>query len=282
MNRIAIVTAALAAIATAPAAARAEVPDLVPVQGVLSDGDGLLVTGDHDIVFSLYESDAGGTPLWSEPRVGVHSVTVDEGYFLVYLGEVALLEFESLLDYDELWLGITVDSDSEMTRVRFGSVPFAFEALVCSQVGSLAEGDIQPILTGAASCGEGYYLRGWDDVAGSPICDADQGGTVTITAGSGLTMDGTEISVDTGGIGTSHLASGAVTKDKLDMNDFLLVYQNNQYCELPGSVTTSATCQTRVCQDDEQTYYYTCTGSCWFNYSPSTCSNDVLGYIVEP
>jgi hypothetical protein len=40
-------------------------------------------------------------------------------------------------------------------------------------VGSLEEGNIQPMLSGANACPTDYYLRGWDTGLGQPICALD-------------------------------------------------------------------------------------------------------------
>src|SRR5690606_37335833 len=50
------------------------------------------------------------------------------GLFSVYLGEVEALDLADLVDAGELWLGVTIEDDVEMERVRIGSVPYAFWA----------------------------------------------------------------------------------------------------------------------------------------------------------
>lgn len=261
-----------------PTGGAADVPDVVPVQGVLSDSFGQLYTGTVDMEFRIYAQQTGGTALWTEVRSGAGAVSVDGGLFTVYLGAVTSLDIGALILQDELWLGMRVGTDAEMNRIRFGTVLFAYEAQVCRQVGGLTETDIQPMLSGANACPVGQYLRGWNATASEPVCHPDQTGSAAYTAGSGLALSGTEFSIAQQGVATSHIQDGAVTRDKIA--DKILVYQNNTYCEQPGAVTQSTTCQTRIC-DTYEGYYYQCNGSCFWNSSPQTCTNTQLGYIIS-
>jgi hypothetical protein len=138
-----VVLAITVLIATLVAAeASAIVPDLLPMQGVLTDELGTPIDGPTDMVFRVYSTETGSTVLWSESYTGSDQVDVVEGFFTIYLGSLTPLNFAALLTYPELWLGVTVGTDAEMARVRIGAVPFAQEAQVCSQVGSLTETDI--------------------------------------------------------------------------------------------------------------------------------------------
>ncbi len=279
---------AVALIVLHSGSARAGVPDLIPVQGVLSDSYGQLYSGTVGMEFRIYDQQSGGTVLWTEIRDELDAVTVDGGMFTVYLGALTTLNLAELITHDQLWLGMRVGDDAEMNRVRIGAVLFAYEAEVCRQVGELTEQEIQPVLSDSAACPEGYYLRGWDAGSGSPICEADQSSPTTYTAGSGLTLDGNEFSVGadaltsshlgSGSVGTDEIQDGAVTKEKI--NDKILVYQNNEYCEDPGTVTQATTCQTRICNSDNN-WYYECDGTClWYN-SSQTCDNNMLGYLIS-
>jgi len=130
---------ALAAALTISTGALAVVPDMIPVQGVLADADEAPVDALVDMTFTLYDAETAGTVLWSDTFL---DVDVDMGFFTVYLGGNTALDFSTLLTNDEIWMGVTVESDPEMTRVPFYTVPFAIEAQVCERVGSLTESDI--------------------------------------------------------------------------------------------------------------------------------------------
>ncbi|MCP4675472.1 MAG: hypothetical protein GY854_08195, partial [Deltaproteobacteria bacterium] len=113
---------------------------------------------------------------WTETQTGV---SVDEGFFSVYLGDETELPVDVLVDAQELWLSMTVGGE-ELSRVQLASVPYALEARMCRQIGDLEEDDVQPILSDDNACEEGTYLRGWNADAGVPICDPDMindGGT---------------------------------------------------------------------------------------------------------
>jgi len=170
--------------------ARAEVPDLIPVQGILTDQFGDTIDGMANMLFAIYDSETGGTLIWSELYNGVNQIDVVDGFFTVYMGTLNTIAFEDFLQYPELWLGITVGLDDEMDRIRLATVPFAEEARFCQQIGDLVADDIQESLD--FTCGGDQFLRGWDP-DGGPICGTDitssgvDGGTITdVYAGTGL------------------------------------------------------------------------------------------------
>jgi hypothetical protein len=107
-------------------AALAEVPHLMNYQGVLTDAGGSPVDSTHDLTFKIYADSAWAAPaLWTEDHTGVD---VDNGVFNVILGTLTPLP-EGLFADGERWIGLTVDSDTEMTpRMRITSVPWALRA----------------------------------------------------------------------------------------------------------------------------------------------------------
>ncbi len=192
----AIATALVITLAFAGSPA-ASVPDLIPVQGILTDSVGNVIDGSANVRFAIYDAATDGTQLWAEIYNGVNQVHFDQGFFTVYLGTINSLYFEDLLATEELWLGVTVALDEEMARVRLAAVPFAQEARFCQQVGTMVQDDIQETLD--FTCGGSQFLRGWDPVNG-PICEtdlqADLGdagltGLVDVHAGTGLMKDAT-------------------------------------------------------------------------------------------
>jgi hypothetical protein len=156
-------------------AAWAMVPDLIPVQGFLTDsGTGDPIDGLTDMQFDIYDAQTSGTLLWSSVyNSTTEQVDVNQGYFSVYLGELtaAPLDFSPMLGEAELWLQLTVSGEA-MDRIRMASTAFSEQAQYCSQIGDMQAGDIQPSL--GAPCDEGSFLRGWDSDANAPICAEDQ------------------------------------------------------------------------------------------------------------
>ena len=68
--------------------AQAAAPQLVPVQGVLTDSTDAPIDATVTAIFSLYTSETGGTALWTETQ----SVLVEDGLFTAYMGDVTTLD----------------------------------------------------------------------------------------------------------------------------------------------------------------------------------------------
>lgn len=92
------------------------------VQGVLRDPLGKTVEdGSYSITLKLYDQNIGGTALWTEVQ---GSVGTSHGVFSIELGSVTSL---SDIPFDtDYWLGITVESDPEMSpRLKILKSPYA-------------------------------------------------------------------------------------------------------------------------------------------------------------
>ncbi|MBN1137144.1 MAG: hypothetical protein JXM73_11190 [Anaerolineae bacterium] len=101
----------------------------ISYQGRLADSSGNPLTGYYNLEFRVYDVPTGGTPLWEEFWTGGNSVAVSDGLFNVMLGSINTGLAAAIEGHDELYLGITVGTDSEMApRVQLGSVPFAMYA----------------------------------------------------------------------------------------------------------------------------------------------------------
>jgi parallel beta-helix repeat protein len=98
----------------------------ISFQGKLVNPDGTNVTdGSYSIVFSIYTVASAGTNIWTETQ----SVTLSNGIFQVNLGSVTALPGSVDFNTDNIYLGIKVGADAEMTpRVQFTAVPQAFNA----------------------------------------------------------------------------------------------------------------------------------------------------------
>jgi len=111
-------------------AAHAVAPPLVPLQGVLTDADGVPLQTTVSMRFSLHTAETGGTELWND----TFSVAIVDGLFAVYLGSQTALPLITFRDQNTLWLEAKVGSDAPMGRVQLGSVPFAGYAEYCGNV----------------------------------------------------------------------------------------------------------------------------------------------------
>ena len=103
--------------AMAGTATAATVTQSITYQGTLTNAAGNPLTGTYSMTFNLYNIASGGSPLATD----THSVTVSNGLF------TTSVSFDSVyFDGQALWLGITVESDSEMTpRQEIRPVPYA-------------------------------------------------------------------------------------------------------------------------------------------------------------
>lgn len=153
--------------ALAARAAHADAPAVLPVQGYLTSSAGVPVDGATDVTISFYVSDTATTALYSETQ----SLLVDKGYFTAYVGDVNTLDLALFRDHAQVFVGIKVGTDPEMSpRPQLGAVPFAAAA----------------------------QFAPWAGLTGVPpdLLDGDQTGP-TYTAGTGISITGTTISADT-------------------------------------------------------------------------------------
>ena len=134
---------------------------LLPIVGVLTDSGDTPLDGTYDVVFRFYVQETGGSAVWAETFDSSHpsgQVEFDNGLFHVYLGNDAVspLDVDDFVSNSEMWLGIQVGTDNEMSRVRIASVPWAFEAEVCREVDDLSAAGIQSEID--VSCPSDQYL----------------------------------------------------------------------------------------------------------------------------
>ena len=98
------------------------VPNLIDYQGKITDDNGNPIASSVSITFTIYDDATGGSNLWDETHA---SVTPADGLVHVQLGSQFSFG-SSLFNGSDLWLGINVNSDGEMTpRLRIVSVPYA-------------------------------------------------------------------------------------------------------------------------------------------------------------
>lgn len=90
----------------------------IPIQGRLTDASGNPLDGDHDVTFRLYDVWTGGTALCSSSR----TVSAENGLFSSNMSGSGCP-----IDGRQLYLGITVGGDAEMTPRRpIYAVPYAY------------------------------------------------------------------------------------------------------------------------------------------------------------
>ena len=80
-------------------------------QGTLSDSGGRAITGTRGVRFSLYTASEGGAAVWTEEHA---QVDVVDGTFTSVLGRAIAFD-GSLAGHQELYLGVRIEGDVEMT-----------------------------------------------------------------------------------------------------------------------------------------------------------------------
>jgi hypothetical protein len=105
----------------------------ISYQGRLTNTSGQPLNATVPMVFRLYAAPTGGTALWTESRSTANAVPVANGLFNVLLGSVTPISL-NLLSRD-LWLGISVNGDAEMTpREKLGTTPYAARSGIAQSV----------------------------------------------------------------------------------------------------------------------------------------------------
>lgn len=107
------------------------------IQGVIKNSDGSAVdNGNYSLTFSLYNSDSGGSAIWSETQ---NNVPVTGGIYSALLGESE----ELTAAFDETYfLGVSIDGGTELTpRARLTSSPYAL-ALIGKSNKFASEGNV--------------------------------------------------------------------------------------------------------------------------------------------
>jgi hypothetical protein len=140
--------------------ADAFVPHIIPVQGLLTDPEGIALEGEHDVSVALFKVADGGNPLLHE----VHAnVAFDHGQFTVPLGAKTDngVAFDGLVQIPQLWLEVSVDNELLKPRVRLGSVPYAAAAELCGDARKLGGHPASEFATSA-------HTHAWSEITSVP------------------------------------------------------------------------------------------------------------------
>ena len=104
-----------------PVLVSAAAPDQMRFQGYLTDEAGTPLNGSYPMAFSLYDKAAMGNLVWTENA----GVEVTQGFFSAVLGGTNPLD-ANVFTGSDLWLGVKVGTDAEMTpRQQVSSVPYS-------------------------------------------------------------------------------------------------------------------------------------------------------------
>jgi hypothetical protein len=117
--------------------ASAQVPPLIQFSNVATDEGGSSLSGVVSITFSLYNSQQGGEPLWTETQ---NNVQLDPtGHYSVQLGITKPNGVPTSLftSGEARWLGVQIAGQAEQARVLLLSVPYALKAGDAATIGGL-------------------------------------------------------------------------------------------------------------------------------------------------
>lgn len=172
-----VLVLAMPTLAAPRSAPEATSTSTISYQGRLADNAGNPITDYKNMEFRIYDVPSGGVPLWEEFWTGANSVQVSDGLFNVMLGSIDPSLASAIEGYDELYLGITVDTDAEMVpRVQLGSVPFSMQAMTVPDLSitteKIADGAVTQAKLGSDIIlvppfeGFSYYTTGYFKPAG--------------------------------------------------------------------------------------------------------------------
>ncbi len=207
----------------------------IAYQGQLLDANGTPLTGTYDMKFNLYATAEGGTSLWTEEWHEANGVQVTDGLFHVMLGSINTLDQTIITDNSNLFLGIAIGTDNEMTpRVQLGSVPFATQALTVPEntIGT------SKLVNGAVTSSKL-----------APVLKTVQnkGGNTWPTSGDWTDVPGAVLNF---------------TADDISVDSTLLIYYTQQFKNDAGNIVWA-----RVLVDSQEVFMGQGAGSQWFMIS---------------
>lgn len=169
-----------------PTASQA-VPGIITYQGKLTNASGATVSnGTYSIKISLYDAASGGTCKYTVSGTcgtpTALSVTVTSGVFSVALGGSGTNSIDpTIFQSGDLYLGLTVESDSEMIpRKQLTTNPFAYNALYLSGLATSTVGGTSSYISTANSNGNFIFT-------GTPQNTTVSGGVLYINPASATT-----------------------------------------------------------------------------------------------
>lgn len=106
---------------------KSQVSERLNYQGTLTNGAGVALTGPQDLTFTFYDgTGTGATVLWTEAHPAVF--LDDNGHFSVTLGTIIPITESHLGDNGQTFIGIRVESESELPRQQLTSVAYSLKA----------------------------------------------------------------------------------------------------------------------------------------------------------
>ena len=119
---------------------QAAVPRVVKLSGVLTDSIGRPLSGEVQVIFTLYKHETDEEPLWTETQ---RLQPDKQGAYTALLGSTQTDGVPSeLFRSDEArWLGVQVEGQPQQSRVLLVSVPYALKAVEAEKLGGKSVSD---------------------------------------------------------------------------------------------------------------------------------------------
>ena len=102
----------------------ANIPEMINFQGRLNDDAGTPLDTTLSVIFEIYPSPTGGSPIWSETR----DIEFSEGLFHVYLGDSTPIPANNFTG-GVYYIQLTIDGTPLLPRKGLISVPYSFKSL---------------------------------------------------------------------------------------------------------------------------------------------------------
>ncbi len=177
---------------------------VLPVQGYLTDSSDLPIDGVLEVTFRLYPDASSTGPLYQETL----DIAFDNGAFTAYIGEMGGLDSAVFSLDQDVFLGIRVAADNEMSPLRVGWAPLAAYAAHAADAETL-DG------FGSADFLGSDYSPDWTDITNRPAGLDDGDDVGNFTAGDGILITGTEIAADIGWVESTAQGVCFDTEDEL-------------------------------------------------------------------
>jgi len=125
MRKVFVVVAALLTVFAADTLKAGDVPNVITTQGVLRNAGGDVVNGIYSLTLKMYTAQIDGQLLWSEVQ---NNVVVENGIYTSTLGTISPLPTSLFKQQTDVWLGVSVEGQKELPRVRITTVAYAFQS----------------------------------------------------------------------------------------------------------------------------------------------------------
>ncbi|MBX3043323.1 MAG: hypothetical protein KIT33_13650 [Candidatus Kapabacteria bacterium] len=245
MKKLILLSIVLLSLLIAPLSEAFAQQRLINYQGNILNQQDQPYEGPVQITFELYSAEFGGSQLWSE----IQNVTMNKGYFNVYLGSVT--PFPARFNFNQdLWLQVTVGKGSPYQRTMLSMVPysgFSDRAAVAAFAEDIEDGSVTLVKLADEVINMGGDLTGQlpnprlrpgailENIPDGSITQVMLNPNVTTRpsglASGDLTGSYPDPLIAPGAVKTDRLADGAVTNDKIA--DFTIMYNKLQNANGP-------------------------------------------------